>query len=321
MKKIEKIKADFKKFQIWISSLAGLGALCLVLSNYSAISSWLSCVGGLDLATFIVTLAAFIAAGLAFVWQHKSLNEQIKSGREQQLHNEQILKGQDRQLKIQQELGAWQVLANKAAGNSGKIEAIEFLAKQGKSLQGIDMSSETHNGEVYLKNLNVSKDKLGKKVDLRGINFKGADLWEANFEGADLSDANFEMSFSPFVNFKDALLQDANFKGANLTGTCFKDSILKNAHFEGADLWEANFEGANLRSAYFQGTILNGAYFKSKGAYVIVYFSENLLELLPKTSSYNEFKFEIDPEKKPEPLGFGDIKYFIHLVPKTPNQQ
>lgn len=49
-------------------------------------------------------------------------------------------------LQEQKVIGAWQILTTRASGDSGKKEAIEFLAKQGISLQGIDMSSKNQWG-------------------------------------------------------------------------------------------------------------------------------------------------------------------------------
>ncbi len=262
---------DFKRFGIWIVSLAVLGILCWTLNHYSAISCWFEGVGGLDLATFVITLAAFLAAAYA-IWQ------QHKAGIKQEI------------------IGAWQVLANKASGNSGKIEAIEFLAKQGKSLRGIDMSEDTHKGRVYLQRLNVSKKELGKRVDLIGANFEEANLWGAHFEGSDLSKAHFE--------------------GADLS----------KAHFEGTKLWNTDFERADLSKAHFEGAeYLENTMFKD--SYIV---SDNK-ESLPSTLESERFKFDFilndDGTKKSEPYiekvgrAISATKYFIQLIEKEPKNE
>ena len=283
IKKLKRIEINFKKFRafagkpidskrfwVWIVSLVGVGVLYRVLTNYSKVSCWFVGVGGLDLLTFIITLAAFIAAAYA-IWQ------QHKAGVKQEI------------------IGAWQVLANKAAGNSGKIEAIEFLAKQGKSLQGIDMSKDTHDGQVYLGWLNVSEKELGKWADLSLARFEGADLGYARFEGASLGSARFE--------------------GADLSLAHFEGAYLSRAHFEGANLLLARFEGANLFRANFEG------------AYILVSDNMRVYHLcLPKTAPADPFKFEIDTEKKPEReldkegKPTGKTKHFIRLIPKNPKQ-
>jgi uncharacterized protein YjbI with pentapeptide repeats len=290
----------------------------------------------LEIATFIITAFAFLTAGFAFVWQHKSLEHQKEAGVKQEI------------------IGAWQVLANKAAGNSGKIEAIEFLAKQERSLQGIDMSKKTHGGQVYLQGLNVSEKELGKKVDLIGSRFEGAYLYDAHFEGARLSGAHFEGAILYEAHFEGADLYDAHFEGANLQRAHFEGADLYYAHFEGADLydahfegdrlWFADFEGADLQEAHFEGARLleanfegadlwkahfEGARYLEQAIFKDSYISFNDKKYLPSTLESDRFKFDFilndDGEKKSAPhlnkegKPTGRTKYFIQLVQKTQN--
>jgi hypothetical protein len=148
MKKVEKIKKLSNDKQIQILSLICVFAWSVAWQLYYGEE------GGMP--TFIITLAAVIAAALTIWKQHEA---GIK----------------------QETVGAWQILANRAAGNSGKIEAIQFLAKQKLSLAG--MSKEHNGGQVYLNRLDVSEKTSGFKVDLSGAQFEGADLSEAHFEG------------------------------------------------------------------------------------------------------------------------------------------
>jgi len=131
----------------------------------------------IELANFIITFFAFLAVGYDIYWQKKESKQAEENFKKQfALQEEAILH--------QKIIGAWQVLANKAPGNSGKKEAIEFLALQGVPLCGIDMSSATHGGSVYLDGL--FKDFSGdrRKIDLTIANFSGASLFKANFSGA-----------------------------------------------------------------------------------------------------------------------------------------
>ena len=97
----------------------------------------------------VLAIVSLIAAIGAFWLQFKSLKEQRISTAEQfDIANKALLE--------QQVLGSWQLLTSKAIGNSGKIEAIEFLATQGIPLVEIDMSAKTHGGEVFLSGLDVS---------------------------------------------------------------------------------------------------------------------------------------------------------------------
>ena len=77
------------------------------------------------------------------------------------------------------------------------------------------------------------------KPDLRGKDFRGANLSAASLEGANLSNARLE--------------------GANLFNASLEGANLSNARLEGADLNDASLEGANLNSARLDGADLNNA--------------------------------------------------------------
>jgi uncharacterized protein YjbI with pentapeptide repeats len=267
---------------------------------------------GLGIATLIVTASAFFFAGLAFMVQRKSLNHQIQDSKTQQNHNEKALLEQ-------QTLGAWQVLANKSAGNSGKIEAIEFLAKQGKSLRGIDMSTKTHGGQVYLVGFDVSEKKLGKKADLVNAKFQGADLFNVNFEGAILLQTCFESAYLLHANFESVDMVGANFEGSNLVKAKFQDARLHAVKFEGAIFFDTCFENNNLSDQIFYGVKrFDDAVFKNN-----FIFDEGLLPEAPTESRLQfDFIFNEDGTKKSEPeldkdgKETGRTKYLIHLVDK-----
>ncbi len=138
----------------------------------------------IELANFLVTTLAFGAAIYAIYNQHQESKQAEGNFREQfSLQKEVALKAEI--------IGAWQVLANKASGNSGKKEAIEFLASQVLPLRHIDMSCKTHGGPVYLNYLfdNFKKDR--EKISLIKADFSGASLMFANFSGAHLEWADF----------------------------------------------------------------------------------------------------------------------------------
>ena len=142
----------------------------------------------IELANFIVTAGAFCAAIYAIYYQHQESKQAEKNFKKQfDLQKEAALK--------QEIIGAWQVLANKASGNSGKKEAIEFLASQGLPLCGIDMSERTHGGRVYLDGLFKDFEGDRSKINLTGANFSGAILTRANFSYAYLDGANFSGAY------------------------------------------------------------------------------------------------------------------------------
>lgn len=264
---------DFKKFAIWVVFVLAIADLIIF---YQPICNWLIKIATFDriisLSTLIITALAFFFARQAFVKQSESLNHQIQASKTQQEHNEKALKKQDDALLTQQTLGAWQIIGRKASGNSGKIEAIEFLAGQGKSLRGIDMSTEKHGGQVYLCGLNVSQPTLAEVDDFQWANFEEANLHAANFEGVNLCEANFKSTFLVEANFKDGFLLGANFQGSdlwyanfersNLMKANFKDVSLRKINFHGACLQGTSFEGANLQETDFEGADLWLAIFK-----------------------------------------------------------
>ncbi len=177
---------------------------------------------------------------------------------------------------------AWSLLTTPATGNSGKREALEYLAGQGVSLRGIDLSCAKMGGgwdaekkecgtPVYLEGLTL-KAPDGQRVDLRGAHLEGAnlrgahlegvnlrethlqgaDLWEAHLEGADLWDAHLE----------GADLRMAHLEGANFWEAHLEEADLSRAHLKRADLRRANLGGAHLEEAHLDGADLKGAYLK-----------------------------------------------------------
>ena len=222
----------------------------------------------IELANFIVTAAAFGAAIYAIYNQHLEGKQAEKNFQTQfNLQKEAALK--------QEIIGAWQVLANKAPGNSGKKEAIEFLASQGIPLCGIDMSSQTHGGRVYLAGL--FKDSQG---DRKKIN---------------LNDANFSVAILNRTDFSEASLFGTDFSEASLFWTNFSRANLYQANFSGAVLFEANFSGANLYGANFLGAIL----FDDKGFIDCYCYFDNTTLPLPPPGYKFEFENRTDENNQP----------------------
>ena len=318
-------KAIFKKFLVFANEPIKLEDFRLsVLASLIALSSWALSEKGTDKPTFFLTLLAFVAAAVAIWQQHKAGKTQEIAGIKQEI------------------IGAWQILANQASGNSGKIEAIEFLAKNKKSLSGINMSFDHHKGQVYLAGLDVSQTTLGHQADLFEAHFEGANLREARFEGANLVGAHFEgadLIGAHFEGVNDEKIWSsvlgARFKGANLSWAHFDEANLKGFDFEGADLIGARFEGANLSEANFAGANLSRANFEGakyptnslfKDSYVLTYNNAtvNLSDLphaLPDRFKF-QFEFEFDTTKESEPElnkegeTTGNMKHFIKLIYK-----
>ena len=222
----------------------------------------------IELANFIVTTCAFGAAIYAIYYQHQESKQAEKNFKKQfDLQKEAALK--------QEIIGAWQVLANKASGNSGKKEAIEFLASQGLPLCGIDMSSQTHGGSVYLDGLFQDFEGDRSKINLTGANFSGAILARADFSYA--------------------CLMKTKFIGTNLRGANF--SNLTNDTF-----FEVGFSKADLQATTFMNVALDFADFSDASYLSFAIFTDCYFEncYIEKRSVNNKFEiFEID-EKKDE---------------------
>lgn len=122
---------------------------------------------------------------------------------------------------------AWSLLNDKASGNSGKKEAMQYLNKEVRyfkkrqPLEGIDLSTGVNPG-VYL-------------------------------QGVQLSNANLDRAIMPKANLKNANLSEvslvkANLREADLTGAVLLKAKLYMTDLTGANLERTDLRGVNLRS-------------------------------------------------------------------------
>ena len=156
----------------------------------------------------------------------------------------------------------WQLATEKREGNSGKIPALEFLHKQGHSLQGINISKAYLRG-IELPNAQLRNADLSE-TDLRNANLAGANMWKANLAGANMYEANLADANLRRANLAGALLLGANLAGANLGGANLTGANLHEANLAGADLWGANLAGANLDKAILTNTFIGSISFYDK---------------------------------------------------------
>lgn len=131
-------------YQVWQYSISDLMA-DLPRFFYGIVSlNWF-----VDNVVGILALLATVGA-IFLAWRNlKKIQEQIE-----------LQKQESEQNAIAR---AWEIVGRKASGNSGKIEALEFLNKKGIPLIGIDLSEKTHGGSVWLS-----------RVDLMGANLENA---------------------------------------------------------------------------------------------------------------------------------------------------
>lgn len=144
---------------------------------------------------------------------------------------------------------AWELINSAAGlpGDGGRSDALENLARDGRSLAGAVLE-EAHLPEISLRSADLSEARM-KKAQLYGANLEDAVL-----TGADLRDANLSMSMScpdtanrwPEQKFpwgacaeptkRRTSLRDADLSGANLQGTDLSGADLKCAKLQFADL-------------------------------------------------------------------------------------
>lgn len=154
---------------------------------------------------------------------------------------------------------SWSIVINIAPGNSGKVAALEYLAKSGQSLNGIDVScirmtdgKAPCRTKTYLRGLNLSKTKMGQTVFLNNANFTGSSLPASSFQGAQLDNAILSYSNLGLSNFQESSLIGTNFYNSNLSNTDFRGAFLKNNNFA-----KANLTGAKFDKKVKQNLILN----------------------------------------------------------------
>ena len=120
-----------------------------------------------------------------------------------------------RDLKSEQEARYWQLLSTKAAGNSGKVEALEWLFEHGTELVGLDLSCQALGGldergecknRTYLKGLTLERT-LDTGATLQG-SFSGADLRNCQIRDVAVG-----------LEINEALLSDCQF--INIQGKFF----------------------------------------------------------------------------------------------------
>lgn len=132
---------------------------------------------------------------------------------------------------------AWQAISHAQGkpGSGGRIDALQDLARDGVSLDGVDLSGRTPdaNGGAYLA----------------GLQLPGASLRRANFPGAGLDDANLSGAILWWADFSHAVLFRANLAGADLEGANLSSAFLWEANLSGAELKDASLSGAKLRKA------------------------------------------------------------------------
>ena len=186
---------------------------------------------------------------------------------------------------------AWQLVVAKAPGNSGKIQALEYLnsqdpdwllgwwlwAKRQTLLIEIDLTppdladkwkgKEKASHIVNLRDCPNTTFLVGVQLPnavLNGARLPCANLTSANLRGAKLNRANLSGARLFKTNLKGAVLIQTNLVGAHilktdLSGVDLGRAKLIKARLIGINFSEANLRGADLSEANLRGAYLRGA--------------------------------------------------------------
>ena len=148
---------------------------------------------------------------------------------------------------------AWQLVTTPASGNSGKIDALEYLNKEdGLCIEWIQYKKDPvclidFKPRIPLVGIDLSPRNTGRAglsqhpvgVYLAGVNLNHANLNRANLSGA--------------------YLKEADLTGAGLAGAMLNGADLRGADLTSADLTSADLTSADLSGTNLTGAILNGA--------------------------------------------------------------
>lgn len=100
--------------------------------------------------------------------------------------------------------------------------------------------------------------RLKDRIDLAGVNLRGAQLDKLSMWGRELKGANLSRSSLVEAEFWNGKLPEAVFAGANLENARFENAVLNGANFRDANLTGANLSNAKLLGADFTGATLKG---------------------------------------------------------------
>lgn len=151
--------------------------------------------------------------------------------------------------------------AQQLQANQQAINQI-LLVNRGK-LHNVDLSQTNLSQPNTSTNPNTSFNLVLERIDLWGVNFKGAQLNQANFQGSRFrgpgNDGRYDTYDDWITDLSQAELKQANFQEANLSRVLLNKSDLSRANLKKANLASARLIGANLSSAQLVGADLRNA--------------------------------------------------------------
>lgn len=153
---------------------------------------------------------------------------------------------------------SWQTLSSNARGNSGKADALNFLAKACQDLRGMQLAPGSNDrGRM----VDCKHRVFVPSLDLRGTRADNADLSCSDLDSgdADSGTARFDRASLNDTSWIRTKAERSSFRRASLIASDFRGARLGNADFIDAKLTETNFSYADLRGASFSAkSIVDG---------------------------------------------------------------
>ena len=152
---------------------------------------------------------------------------------------------------------AWQTVSSTSRGNTGKADALKYLAAVGQDLRWMHLApGSTDNDRMVDCKYRVFVPGL----DLRGVQINNANLSCSDLDSgdADTRTARFDRASLHNTSWIRTKAERASFRQASLISADFRGARLGNADFTDADLTQTEFAYADLRGASFSGKSIVG---------------------------------------------------------------
>ena len=162
---------------------------------------------------------------------------------------------------------AWQTVSGNAAGNTGKADALKYLAAIGQDLRWTDISPASTDGgrmvdcryRIYVPGLDLRGTVLDNaRLSCADMDAGDPDSRTARFDGSSLNGTHWIATKVERASFRQAVLRSADFRGARLGQSDFTQADLLQAKFSYASLQGTDFASARLDSVTILHADLRG---------------------------------------------------------------
>ena len=152
---------------------------------------------------------------------------------------------------------AWQTVSNNSPGNTGKADALGYLASMGQDLRWMHLAPGRTTDD---RTIDCSYRVFVPELDLRGAQLDNADLSCSDLDSgdSDTRTAQFDRASLHNTSWIRTKAERASFRKASLISADFRGARLGNANFKDADLTQVKFAYADLRGAAISGPSIVG---------------------------------------------------------------